>query len=311
MNLVAAFEYIKFGLKLAEGSVELVHPELLKVYMEIVLKGTDEAAAALDIAEIEAAQIKRKAKLQQQFSAKTVVFVPVHHLDHWALLVVDNRFAGDRVFTWRDSLSPGPTTEGMQTYIKLAVKEILDVEFDAEPVNRALQPPGTAVCGCYVLHWMEQVCRKLLLKEPGCSIGWPKSADWAAKVLKLVEMMQKEQGKLQKEAEEAQLKAFASAAKLKSAVIAVEDAAKKDKMLQDLKVDAGTMCSKIPAGKPCLENLSPAAQAAVAKASAGAGVCSKCRWLYGCLQCDKDKALSYWLKAEGFVVEHKEYKPPM
>jgi hypothetical protein len=38
MNLVAAFEYIKFGLKLAEGSVELVHPELLKVFMEILLK---------------------------------------------------------------------------------------------------------------------------------------------------------------------------------------------------------------------------------------------------------------------------------
>ena len=93
MNLVAAFECIKLGLKLPEGSVELVHPELLKVFMQILLEGTDETASVLDILEIEAGQTKRKAKLQQQFSAKTVVFVPVHHLDHWALLVVDNRFA--------------------------------------------------------------------------------------------------------------------------------------------------------------------------------------------------------------------------
>jgi len=222
----------------------------------------------------------------------------VHHLDHWGLLVVDNRVADARVLSWADSLTHGPTTAGMKIFIEAAVKEILDLEFVAEACNKALQPSGTSVCGCYVLHWMEQVCRKLLLNEPGCSIGWPKSADWAAKVLKLVEMMQKEQGKLQKEAEEAQLKAFASAAKLKSAVIAVEDAAKKDKMLQDLKVDAGTMCSKIPAGKPCLENLSPVAQAAVAKASHGAGVCSKCRWKYGCLECDEGKALKYHLKKE-------------
>ena len=59
MKLVAAFEYIKVGLKLAEGSVELVHPELLKAFMEILLQGTDENASVLDIQEIEAAQTKR------------------------------------------------------------------------------------------------------------------------------------------------------------------------------------------------------------------------------------------------------------
>ena len=311
MNLVAAFEYMKVGLKLAEGAVELVHPELLKLFTQVVLEGLHETAPEEEIKEMEEVQLRRKAKLQQLFNAKAVVFVPAHHLDHWSLLVVDNRFADARVLSWRDSLSPGPTTAGMKTFIEAAVKEILDLEFVAETCNKALQPPGTAVCGCYVLHWMEQTCRKLLLNEPGCSIGWPKSADWAARVLKLVEMMQKEQGKLQKEADEAKLKMFASAAKLKAAEVAADGAAKKDKMLQDLKADADSMGSKIPAGKPCLENLSPAAQNAVFKASLGGGVCSKCRWRSGCMECHKEKALFHWLKVEGFIEEHMVYKPPV
>ena len=104
---------------------------------------------------------------------------------------------------------------------------------------------------------------------------------------------------------------FASAAKLKAAEVAADGAAKKDKMLQDLKADADTMGNKIPAGKPCLENLSPLAQNAVLKASHGGGVCSKCRWRSGCLECDKEKALFHWLKVEGFIQEHMEYKPPV
>ena len=91
MNLVAAFEYMKVGLKLAEGAVELVHPELLKLFMQVVLEGLHETAPEEEIKEMEEVQLRRKAKLQQMLNAKAVVFVPAHHLDHWSLRVVEHR----------------------------------------------------------------------------------------------------------------------------------------------------------------------------------------------------------------------------
>ena len=60
----------------------------------------------------------------------------------------------------------------------------------------------------------------------------------------------------------------------------------------------------IPAGKPCLENLSADAQFQVNKVYAvGAGTCSRCRWsAVGCLSCNGDKLLKYWLQKDGFHV---------
>ena len=63
MNLVAAFEYMKVGLKLAEGAVELVHPELLKLFTQVVLEGLHETAPEEEIKEMEEVQLVRKAKL--------------------------------------------------------------------------------------------------------------------------------------------------------------------------------------------------------------------------------------------------------
>ena len=47
MNLTAAFHFMKLGLKLPEGSVEFVHPNLLKSYMTIHMEGCDGDAKSL------------------------------------------------------------------------------------------------------------------------------------------------------------------------------------------------------------------------------------------------------------------------
>lgn len=312
MNVIAAFQYMEFALKLPKGSVKLVNPELLKSFMEVCLKGVDAEASAEVIQGILDVQAKRKAALEQILNEKAVVLVPVHHLQHWALLVVQNTHEGHRNMYWRDSLKvePGGTAEAMKTYIEVAMKETLDMEFVATEVNKAKQPEGSAVCGCFVLHWMEQACRKLVLNEAGCSIGWPTSEAWAAKMLKLVEMMQKEQTKLQIDADALAAKTAKAAAKKKAAKDAAVAADMKKGMLKDLKAEAEASLSKIPAGKPCFENLSAASKAAVLKASAMPGICSRCRWTSGCLNCDKEKALKYYLKQEGFVEDHMEYKAP-
>ena len=157
---------------------------------------------------------------------------------------------------------------------------------------------------------MEQTCRSLVLNEAGCSIGWPKSEVWAGRVHKLVEIMEKEQKKLKKEHEASVLKVFADNAKKKAAEAAKSSAVAKDAVLEGLKAEATTLSNKVPAGKPCLENLSPAAQSAVHNASLGGGVCSKCHWQSGCYMCSGAKALQYWLKKEGFTVDTIVYVAP-
>lgn len=301
MNLTAAFQFMKLGLKLPEASVELVHPNLLKSYMTVHSMGS--AGDAEEIAEV---QQKRKVLLQSLLKSKAVVFVPVHHKDHWALLVVDGRDEANRTLFWRDSLLPGAA---MKSYVDAAVFELTGWEVPAA-CNVAVQPAGTALCGCYVLHWMEQSCRSLVLNEAGCSIGWPTSEVWAGRVHKLVEMMAKEQKKLKSEHEAAALKVFADGAKKKAADAAKASAVAKEAVLEGLKDTGSSLAGKLPAGKPCLENLSKAAQEAVQKAGLGAGVCSKCHWQSGCFMCSGVKALQYWLKKEGFVVDTVQYVAP-
>jgi hypothetical protein len=306
MNLTAAFYYMKLALNLPNASVQFVHPELLKSFMEVHLKGCPEDG---DVLEFGAIQERRKGLLQKLLQSKAVVLVPIHHLDHWALLAVDGRDEANRTFFWRDSLTPGDTTAGVKAYVDGAMKELTGWEVPAA-CNAALQPVGTAVCGCFVLHWMEQACRSLVLNEAGCSIGWPKSEVWAGRVVKLVELMEKEQKKLKKEHEASVLKAFADNAKKKAAEAAKGSAASTSAAIEGLKGDASTLATKVPAGKPCLENLSPVAQSAVLKASLGSGVCSKCHWQSGCYMCTGAKALQYWLKKEGFTVDTIAYAVP-
>ena len=74
-----------------------------------------------------------------------------------------------------------------------------------------------------------------------------------------------------------------------------------DAELADLGKVADELVKKIPPGKPCLQNLSEAAQDKVKHVHfTGGGVCSKCRWSSGCLECEGGHALLYWLRQEGF-----------
>ena len=66
-----------------------------------------------------------------------------------------------------------------------------------------------------------------------------------------------------------------------------------------LEAAAGKTFAAIPKTKPCLENLSADAKHHIQLVKlSGNGVCSKCRFKYGCLECCEDKALRYHLKKE-------------
>ena len=280
--------------------LEYVDPDLWKAYME-ARKGPDEGAAEDFVEEFMEGQKKRTELLKQMLGMKKVVVMPVHYKDHWTLVVVDGRGSGEAVLQYRDSLRSEDFVLEVWSWIYEGLEELMGWKLPKR-MNEARQPLGSSVCGAYCLHYMEQCCRAMFLKEPWSSLGWPGAEVWGGRIGKLVGLLKKEQDKLKKEQEdkEEKKKKQEEKQKKKDEKKKKKDGAVDDKMkLLAEEADAGI--KKIPPGKPCLENLSEEAQKAVAVAKTKGGVCSRCRWSKGCLSCDEAKCLRYWLKAEGFL----------
>lgn len=249
------------------------------------------------IEEVSAAQAVRREMLKQCFE-QDCIFCPVARAaaaNHWTLLVV---VKSKGVVQYFDSLavcSPG----NMQLAKALMSEFLPDVKFPEHRANAALQPAGSSVCGCFVLHWLEQACRTHLLNESPCSIGWPMQKVWATRLCKLAVALAAEKQHLEDDNQKATMK------ELKQ----LEQKIKKDACMKKSKVAEATAAglaehaaaafSKVPPTKPCRENLSPEAQAAIKLVEdMGMGVCSKCKFLSGCLNCHAEKALQYWLQKE-------------
>ena len=172
--------------------------------------------------------------------------------------------------------------------------------------NRAVQPKGSGVCGCYCLFWMEQSVRHVVFGEAASSLGWPSAEIWAGRLKALVPVLKREQMKCRQDVEK--LKA-ATAKKVEKAAAAEAkkmEKLDKEKGKAEAAEEALESIKKVPPGKPVLENLSQARQDEVKllKMTELAGGCSKCRWsAAGCLRCSSKKMLLYYLQAEGFDVE--------
>ena len=107
---------------------------------------------------------------------------------------------------------------------------------------------------------------------------------WGARVSNLVAMMKKDQVKLLKDYADKARKVKLTVEKDKQKAEKMKKAAGVAQDLNGLSEHADAAMKKIPAGKPCLENLSAAAQLPVSLAAAQPGICSKCRWQSGCFR---------------------------
>ncbi|CAE8743180.1 unnamed protein product [Polarella glacialis] len=301
-RLNVGWELLKFGAGLQESAVQYVPPDLLQAWMHLETEGAHPDADEEFLLRLAAVQENRRKVIVQKLDKAAVVLMPVYCSQHWTLVVVQK--VGDEVLVeYRDSLKTA-SEESWQAAAK-ALKVLKGWELPRR-CNTAVQPPGSALCGAFVLFWMEQVCRKQCLNEPACSMGWPNAALWSARTWTVSKMLKKEQDKQIAEAKALQLKNEAIRKKRKAVD---EKNIKKQEQLEKItgKVEASAKESwlKVPAGKPCLENLSKEGQLDVAdKANTGQGSCSRCRWGdVGCLSCSGAKALEYWVKKEGFYDE--------
>ena len=296
-SVSVAWEYMKYSFCIADSIVEFVEPPLVQNYMHC-LETEDE-----DVKKLQEIRLK---ELKNKFGMQKLIIVPVVCDGHYSLVVADRR-TDEVKLQYRDSLyKKGGSMEKV-------VKDLLwrTMQWDLpEIVNAARQPPGSTVCGVYTIFWMEQVLRAEVLGEAWCSLGWVEVKPWAERVQKLVKALIAEQVKLCEDAD----KAIEKLQKQKETQEAKYAAALKHKKVEDdvklLGEKAAEDLKKIPPMKPCFENLSEVAKIEVNKASAGHGICSKCRWQSGCFACDGGKGLKYWLQKEGFLVkEYKELKP--
>ena len=126
-------------------------------------------------------------------------FTPICCSGHWVLLevaVAEAAAGGSELqVTYRDSLKI--PSAACRHYAELAVQNLLGMEgLPAGRANAAVQPEGSGVCGCYILHWMEQSCRRVVHGEPACSTGWPSAVAWASRLQSAVACLQREQLKL-------------------------------------------------------------------------------------------------------------------
>ena len=139
--------------------------------------------------------------------SSSAVIIPVHCDNHWTLVVVDGRGSGEPVLMYMDSLRSEGTVLKVWEYIKEGLKDLMGWTLPKR-WNEARQPLGSDVCGAFVLFYIEQCCRALLLQEPWSSLGWPSSEAWGVRVQKLAACLKAapEKTKNENEKEEAKKK---------------------------------------------------------------------------------------------------------
>jgi hypothetical protein len=246
---------------------------------------------------LQATQAKRLEALKCSFSKEVKLIVaPICAADHWSLLAV-LQTGEEAEVTYFDSLS---VTDAANLQLASFLLEAIrpDLKQDLEPASHAKQQAGTAVCGCFVMFWIEQKCRQLKGESP-TSLGWPCSKPWSEKIKKLMKALAELQVNLKADAAKKAEKDAKAVAKAKATVEKALKSQKGKETAESLAKAAAKSIADVPKSKPCLENLSADAKHHIQLVKVnGVGVCSKCRFRYGCLECDADKALKYHLKKE-------------
>ena len=205
-SIHVGWEFMKWALQLTGEEVqqiEFVDVSLLESYMRCLKTGWQGEEGEEKEAFLQQ-QNKRKEVLKMKLQAEKVVVLPVQHSGHYFNLAIEGRYGeAKRTVEYRDSLGrKSAAAPVMKEYVEMLAAS-LDLEWlavDMQRVNAALQPPASSVCGCFLLHWVEQIVRSMILHEAWCSAGWPEAGVWADRIYKLTVALKKEQEKRLNEA---------------------------------------------------------------------------------------------------------------
>ena len=237
----------------------------------------------------------REEALRQAAKPFRKLLLPIGASDHWVLLVAEKDTAEqEKSFTWRllENLS-----EGM-TMALMLIGSLVDPEFKLpeKRCNSVIQAFGLNECGFYTLSFIEQelrLARGEWLNHHSSEL----QKVWKQRLIKASEHMSKELGLKEKANEALQKKTEAMLAEAQKRKEAAEKALATMKSLETA-AKAAQESIKKNSIRFTWEDLSPEAVLKVLALEHSAGVCSRCRWQSGCLSCEPQKALNYWVCSE-------------
>ena len=205
----------------------------------------------------------------------------------------------EKSFTWRFYDSLENLSEGM-TMALMLIGSLVDPEFKLpeKRCNSVVQAFGLNECGFYTLSFIEQELR-LVRGEWLSHHSSELQQVWKQRLIKASEHMSKELS-LKEKANEALAKK--AEAMLAEAQKRKETAEKALATMKSLETAAAAKAAQESIKKNSIrftwEDLSPEAESNVLALEHSAGVCSRCRWQSGCLSCEPQKALNYWVCTE-------------
>ena len=273
---------IKWNYQVKTQDLSVIDPEFS---MKFFFKDHMAMGASDDIQEGE--WRKELIKISKVSSA---TLIPINANVHWTLLVT---FNGNQV-SYMDTLKN--ESKAWRRRAEVLAKIILGDEITLVGRNQIYQDGNQ--CGYYVIRYMEQTAAR---KDHGpASTGWPEEnqKQWKIRYEKLQNQILSEHDKLHKEKQEQAKKAKEIKEQNEKNIKRAEEAIKK---MKDHESNAYIAAQEaLTSGSQYFkkEMLSENAQLKILKASAGTGICSKCRWSSGCLECSGQHAFKYYMSKE-------------
>ena len=281
-NIMLSWGLIKWNYQVKTQDVSVIGPEFS---MKIFLKDHMAMGASDDIQEGE-----WRKELIKISKVSSTTLIPINANLHWTLLVV---FNGNQV-SYIDTLKN--ESKECKRRAEVLAKIILGDEITLVRRNQVYQDGNQ--CGYYVISYMEQSAAR---KDHGpASTGWPEEnqKQWKMRYEKLHKQILSEHDKLQKEKQEQEKKSQQIKEQEEKKIKRAEETINKIKDHESKAYIAAQEALTSGSQYFKKEMLSENAQIRILKASAGIGICSKCRWQSGCLECSGQHAFKYHMGKE-------------
>ena len=287
-HIMLSWGLIKWNYQVKTQDVSVIDPEFS---MEVFLKDHMAMGKSDDIQEGE-----WRKELIKISKVSSTTLIPINANLHWTLLVIMNGNQCSYIDTLKNE------SKECKRRAEVIAKIILGGEVTLVRRNEIYQDGNQ--CGYYVISYMEQAAAK---KDHGpASTGWPaeNQKQWKIRYEKLHKQIAPEHDKLHKEKQEQEKKSQQIKEQHEKKIKRAEEAIKdiKDHESKAYKAAQEALASGSQYFKK--EMLSESAQIKILKASAGIGICSKCRWTSGCLECSGQHAFKYHM-SKGALSKNK------
>ena len=281
-HIMPSWGLIKWQYQVKAQDLSVIDPEFS---MKFFLKDHMAMGASDDIQEGEC-----RKELIKISKVSSTTLIPINANAHWTLLVV---FNGNQC-SYIDTLK----NESKECRRRAEVIAKITLGDETTLVRRNQVYKDGNQCGYYVISYMEQTAAR---KDHGpASTGWPEESQkqWKIRYEKLHKQILSEHDKLHKEKKEQEKKAKQIKEQHEKKIQRAEEAIKKIKDHESKAYIAAQEALTSGSQYFKIEMLSENAQIRILKASAGIGICSKCRWSSGCLECSGQHAFKYYMSKE-------------